>query len=287
MSRFVLRSGLAIATGLALTTLPSFAQKPVKPQEETPASTTNLNRDQAAAAAAQDAENVAQQQAFDRANAEYIAGVAAADAARQRYEAELAANNLEQAEYGRAQAAYDVAYANWQAAVAACEAGDNSYCDAAAPTAELTAGNPTGRDTCRATRRGSVGLAVLGGVAAAVGGRRLGNIARFLPVAAVATALTSAIACRLDEPEQIKAAEATMEATRSEQVGAQVAWQSETREDVRGTTTIVALEAAPTGQPQGSRCMLIDDVIIVNGEETVSQKRMCRVPPETRYALTV
>ena len=288
MSRFMLQSGIAIIAGLAIIGPASLAQTTAKPKPTVTAAgptTDDLNRDQAAAAAAQDAENVAQAEAFERANAEYLAGVAAAEAARRDYEAALAVNNVEQAEYSRAQAAYDVAYANWQEAVRACEAGDNRYCDSAAPPAELAAGTPTGRDPCRATRRGAVGLAVLGGVASAFGGRRLANIARFLPVAAVATALTSAIACRLDEPEQIKAADATMEATRAETVGAQVAWQSETRADVSGTTTIVALDAAPSGQPQGSRCMLIDDVIIVNGEETVSQKRMCRVPPQTRYAL--
>lgn len=286
MARFVLLSGVALAIGLALTTLPSLAQDGGLPAQEITAATTDLNRDQAAAAAAQDAENVAQQQAFERANAQYLADVAVADAARQQYEADLAANNLEQAEYSRAQAAYDVAYANWQEDVRACQAGNNSHCDSTVPAA-LATGTPTGRDTCRATRRGAAGLAVLGGVAAAVGGRRLGNIARFLPVAAVATVLTSAIACHLDEPEQIKAADATLQATRSEEVGAQVAWQSETREDVRGTTTVVALDDTPTGLSQGSRCMLIDDVIIINGEETVSQKRMCRVPPQTRYALAV
>lgn len=275
-----------MAMGLVSISLPSLAQDSDMPPEQATAATTDLNRDQAAAAAAQDAENVAQQQAFERANAQYLADVAAADAARRRYEADLAANNLEQAEYSRAQAAYDVAYANWQEDVRACQAGDNRHCDATVP-AELATGTPTGRDTCRATRRGAAGLAVLGGVAAAVGGHRLGNIARFLPVAAVATVLTSAIACHLDEPEQIKAADATLQATRSEEVGAQVAWQSETRENVSGITTVVALEDAPAGLQQGSRCMLIDDVIIINGEETVSQKRMCRVPPQTRYALAV
>ena len=136
-----------------------------------------------------------------------------------------------------------------------------------------------------APRRRGIGRSILGSVVGAATGRALGNLARFIPSAAVADTLTNAIACRLDEPEQLKAKDATLEATRSEQVGTQVQWQSETRADVRGSSTIVARDDAPAGQPSGSRCMMIDDVIIVNGEETVSQKRMCRVPPETRYTL--
>lgn len=263
--------------------------------------TSELNHDAAADASLQNAANQASAAEYARAQAEYEAGVVAAEAARVRYEAELAANARAAA---RAQADYDAAHARWQADVAACQAGERSRCGGDAPTAVAAgqsanstearassnnAANAPGgdnRDSCNAAaRRGGIGGAVLGGVVGAVGGRSLGRIARFIPLAAVAGTLTAAIACRLNDREQVKASEATIEATRSEQVGTQVAWQSDTREDVRGTTTVVALQEGPSGQPQGSRCMLIDDVIIVNGEETVAQKRMCRVPPEVRYAL--
>ncbi|MEQ1724565.1 MAG: hypothetical protein ABL882_01395 [Sphingopyxis sp.] len=146
-------------------------------------------------------------------------------------------------------------------------------------------------DGCEAPRRSAgrgIGRSILGNVLGNTVGRAggaIGNIARFAISSQVTDALTNAIACRLDEPEQLKAKDATLEATRSETVGTQVAWTSETRADVSGTTTIAAIEDRPAGRPQGSRCMLVDDVIIVNGEETVAQKRMCRVPPETRYAL--
>lgn len=133
-----------------------------------------------------------------------------------------------------------------------------------------------------------IGRSILGGALGAVAGRAsrsLGYLTRFVRSAAVADTLTDAIACRLDEREQLKAKDATIEATRSEEIGATSSWTSESRENVSGTSTVVALDDAPSGQPSGSRCMLIDDVILVNGEETVQQKRMCRVPPSAQYAL--
>lgn len=133
-----------------------------------------------------------------------------------------------------------------------------------------------------------IGRSILGRVLGDATSRvtsNLGYAARFVPSAEVADTLTDAIACRLDEQEQLKAKDATLEATRSEEVGASASWTSDTRANVSGTSTIVARDDAPAGQPAGTRCMLVDDVIIVNGEETVQQKRMCRVPPSTRYAL--
>ena len=143
---------------------------------------------------------------------------------------------------------------------------------------------------CEAPRSASrsIGRSILGRVIGDVAGRAsssLGYAARFVPSAEVADTLTDTIACRLDTQEQVKAKDATIEATRSEAVGSTSSWTSETRANVSGRSTVVAREDAPANQPQGSRCMLIDDVILVNGEETVQQKRMCRVPPSTRYAL--
>lgn len=134
----------------------------------------------------------------------------------------------------------------------------------------------------------SIGRSILGRVLGDATSRvtsNLGYAARFVPSAEVADTLTDAIACRLDEQEQLKAKDATLEATRGDAVGASASWTSDTRANVSGTSTVVARDDAPAGQPAGSRCMLVDDVIIVNGEETVQQKRMCRVPPSARYAL--
>jgi surface antigen len=138
---------------------------------------------------------------------------------------------------------------------------------------------------CEAPRSSarSIGRSILGRVIGDVAGRAtstLGYAARFVPSTEVADTLTDAIACRLDQQEQVKAKQATLEATRSERVGTSVSWTSDTRANVSGTSTIVA-----RNDEGGQQCMLVDDVIIVNGEETVNQKRMCRVPPQTRYIL--
>ncbi len=159
---------------------------------------------------------------------------------------------------------------------------------------------------------GGVGRSILRGALGAATSRlgRVGNLTRFIPTAAVADTLTNAIACRLDEGEQLKAKEATDQVTTTETVGSSVAWRSDTREGVTGTSTIVAVEDGPSPDGPGNshnsnaiannnananananavggyRCMLVDDVIIVNGEETREQKRMCRIPPSTRYTLS-
>lgn len=143
---------------------------------------------------------------------------------------------------------------------------------------------------CEAPRSGGggVGRSILRGVLGAAtsrAARSLGYAERFVPSAAVADTLTESIACHLDEHEQVKAKEATLEATRGEAVGTTVNWTSDSRENVRGSSTIVARDDAPSDQPAGSSCMMVDDIIIVNGEETRGQKRMCRVPPARRFTL--
>jgi len=99
----------------------------------------------------------------------------------------------------------------------------------------------------------------------------------------VADTLTNAIACRLDPEEQKQAAAATIEATRGAEGGDadRRRWvrpprgRSETRENVSGTSTVVARNDNDKG---GMQCITVSDVIIVNGEETTADKRMCRRP---------
>ncbi len=132
-------------------------------------------------------------------------------------------------------------------------------------------------------KKGDSGKKILGAVAGAAAGAALGRVtgARFMPVFEFRTSLTPDIACRLDAKEQEKAAVATQEAVRGEKVGDSVKWESETRPGVSGTTTVAALEA-PTGKKS---CMMVSDVIIVDGEETRAEKKMCRVPPNPRFAI--
>ncbi|MFN3820499.1 hypothetical protein [Blastomonas sp.] len=121
----------------------------------------------------------------------------------------------------------------------------------------------------------SVISGVLGGLASRAG------IPSFLPVPEVAGLLTDAIACKLEPEEQKKAADATLEATRGEEVGSTSTWTSETRKDVSGTSTVVG----KTQLADGSTCMNVNDVIIVEGEETTVSKRMCKKPGAARYEI--
>jgi surface antigen len=136
------------------------------------------------------------------------------------------------------------------------------------------------------------------------GSRALGNVLRgvandaayssgvssWVPSAEFADQLDASIACKLDPEEQKKAADATLEATRGAEadgtgqpeVGQMATWTSDTRSDVSGTSTVSQVERPGNN---GRDCITVTDVIIVEGEETRADKRMCRVPPAVRYAI--
>ena len=146
-------------------------------------------------------------------------------------------------------------------------------------------------DGCPKGKSKSEGSAVLGGLIGQGLGRVAGSagVSSYFPIADVAGTLTNAIACKLDPSEQKQAAAATIEATRGETgdaqpppVGTSSSWTSETRENVSGTSTVVARNDNDKG---GMQCITVSDVIIVNGEETTADKRMCRKPGSARYAL--
>ena len=146
-------------------------------------------------------------------------------------------------------------------------------------------------DGCPKGKSKSEGSAVLGGLIGQGLGRAAGSagVSSYFPIADVAGTLTNAIACKLDPAEQKQAANATIEATRGEggdaeppPVGASSSWTSETRENVSGTSTVVARNDNDRG---GLQCITVSDVIIVNGEETTADKRMCRKPGSARYSL--
>lgn len=152
------------------------------------------------------------------------------------------------------------------------------------------ASSPSKNDTngCPKGRSKSAGSSMLGGIISQGLGRAAGSagVSGFFPSAEVADTLTNAIACRLDPQEQKQAAEATVEATRGDEIGSTASWTSQTRENVSGTSTVIARnDEAPNGGAQGRQCIMVSDVIIVNGEETTASKRMCRAPGSARYAL--
>lgn len=144
-------------------------------------------------------------------------------------------------------------------------------------------------DSCGEGKTGDRGRGALGGL---LGGAvdelaRSAGLPSFVPIPEFSDQLTESIACRLDPEEQKQAAEATLEATRTDnedavpEVGATASWTSATREDVRGTSTV-------TGRDRGGDkldCITVTDVVIIEGEEARAEKRMCRRPGSARYSI--
>ena len=95
----------------------------------------------------------------------------------------------------------------------------------------------------------------------------------------VGSLLSDAIINLLDCKEQQQAAKATDEAIRGG-VGTEVAWKSETRANVTGKSKVTGQEALA----DGSQCVTVNDVVIVDGEETTVPKKMCRRPGASGYA---
>ena len=155
-----------------------------------------------------------------------------------------------------------------------------------APAAAAAAQSVTG-EQCQQQREGrrqrgrAIG-GVLGGLVGGFGGRVGGVAGAVSSILPVGELLGEAIASMLDCQEQQKAAGATQQAVEQAErggVGTTVAWESETRPGVRGSSTVTAVETASAD----GECMTVTDVVIVDGEETRAPKRMCRRPPSTRY----
>lgn len=148
---------------------------------------------------------------------------------------------------------------------------------------QSTSGCPKGKSR-------STGSQIFGSILGSVAGNAASRagVSSWIPISGLTDQLTAAIACKLDPEEQKQAAQATLDATRGSgatsdvAVGSSSAWTSATRTDVSGTSTVVSRNDEETG---GLQCLLVTDVIIVRGEETRADKRMCRKPPAPRYAL--
>ena len=163
---------------------------------------------------------------------------------------------------------------------------------------------------CPEGKKKSVGASILGSMAGSVANRVGGRFASFVPIPEFASILTNAIACKLDEKEQKQAADATLAITRGDEttgdvaVGQTAEWTSASRKDVKGKSTIVAVEQVPAAVGGGgpgkgagkgggkdkqlasaSQCITVSDVVIVAGEETTANKRMCKAPGQARYTL--
>ncbi|HEX5183443.1 MAG TPA: hypothetical protein VFW19_09865 [Allosphingosinicella sp.] len=90
--------------------------------------------------------------------------------------------------------------------------------------------------------------------------------------------LSDAITALLDCREQQQAAAATNEAMRGG-VGTTSTWKSDSRPDVSGSSTVNSQDKLA----DGTQCLTVTDVVIVNGEETTAPKRMCRAPGASGY----
>ena len=132
------------------------------------------------------------------------------------------------------------------------------------------------RQTRRQRGRRLGGL--LGGAASMFGGAVGGVAGAMTAMLPVGEILGEAIASMLDCQEQQKAAAASEEAVRGG-VGTTTSWTSETRPGVTGSSTVTAANTSA----DGSQCMTVTDVVIVDGEETRAPKTMCRRPGSNRY----
>lgn len=122
----------------------------------------------------------------------------------------------------------------------------------------------------------SVARGILGGLARGALGRVGGVAVAAFPITDM---LSDAIINLLDCREQQKAVEATDEAIRGG-VGTTASWESESRPGVRGASVAEGEEQLA----DGTHCMTVTDIVIIDGEETRAPKRMCRSPGSARYA---
>jgi hypothetical protein len=123
---------------------------------------------------------------------------------------------------------------------------------------------------------------MFGSLIGSIGGSLLGRAGAVGSVAVAAlpaaSYLTDELIKMLDCKEQQQAANATDQAIRGG-VGTEVGWKSESRPNVSGSSKV-------TGQDQladGSQCLTVSDVVIVDGQETTVPKKMCKAKGASGY----
>lgn len=134
-------------------------------------------------------------------------------------------------------------------------------------------------DTPQKRAKRSMFGSIIGGIAGSVAGSVGGTAATVASVALPAASYLGEELIRiLDCKEQQQAAKATDEAIRGG-VGSESTWQSESRPGVHGASKVTGEEQ----RADGSQCMTVTDVVIVDGEETTVPKTMCRAPGKSGY----
>ena len=142
---------------------------------------------------------------------------------------------------------------------------------------------PAQPQQCADTAQKKAKRSMFGGLVSGLGGSLLGRagvagnvISLAMPVGSY---LTDELLKMLDCKEQKQAAKATDDAIRGG-VGTEVAWTSESRPNVSGKSKVTAAEQLA----DGTQCMTVTDVVIVDGEETTVPKKMCRAKGASGYA---
>lgn len=158
---------------------------------------------------------------------------------------------------------------------------------AVAPLAVVNSGSASAQSAnsqkCQDTPEKQAKRSMFGGILGSIGGSILGHTGAAGSVVAAALPATSYLTDELlkllDCHEQQQAAKATDQAIRGG-VGTEVDWKSESRPNVTGSSKV-------TGQEQladGSQCLTVTDVVIVDGNETTVPKKMCRAKGASAYA---
>ena len=138
-----------------------------------------------------------------------------------------------------------------------------------------------------APQQQSAGRSILGALGRAAAGAvldrglsRMGVPYAYGLRSTVYSGLLDSIACLLQPRERQQAVQATDQAV-SRGVGATREWTSTDRPGVRGSSTVTAQNT----RADGALCRDVTDIVIVNGEETRAQKRMCRAPGASGFTL--
>jgi hypothetical protein len=131
------------------------------------------------------------------------------------------------------------------------------------------------QDTAEKKAKRSMFGGMLSGMAGGILGHAGGMASSLLPAASI---LGDELLKLLDCKEQQQAAKATNEAINGG-VGTEVKWQSESRQNVSGSSKVTGEQALA----DGTRCMTVTDVVIVDGEETTVPKKMCRGPGDSGF----
>jgi len=151
------------------------------------------------------------------------------------------------------------------------------------PSTQSLAANAEAKQ-CKESPEKKAKRSMFGGLLGNVAGSMLGQVGGTAGMVAsyalpVASLLSDELLKLLDCKEQQQAAKATDEAIRGG-VGTEVAWKSETRANVTGRSKVTAEEKLA----DGSQCLTVNDVVIVEGEETTVPKRMCRARGGSGFA---